>query len=153
MISRISLLLLAVLLTVQGSDTDTIKVEMGVLGNAFYYKEQPVRFRSDLKYLLIWSPEAYRDFKATRPLYTAKISLLACGSTLLGFSLVQGAFAAFSKSPFYWQVGAIGAGATLLTIPLHFRYNRKITGAVEVYNRGVLTKLTVGSVRVCARKI
>jgi hypothetical protein len=143
MIMKITLQLLIVLTTAFGSSIDTIRIEPERFGNAFYFKDRQVRSRSDMKYLLIWSPTAYRDFKGAQPVYIAKMASLTAGATLIGFSLVQGTFAVFSKAPFYWQPGAIGLGGIALSVPLNFWYANKITKAVGHYNRDAINKAAV----------
>jgi hypothetical protein len=140
MIIKNTIFLLTAFAIIHGSAVDTIKIGTGTFGSTFYYKDRPVRSRTDLKYLLIWSPMAYSNFKATRPLYLARTTSLTIGASLIGFSLVQGVFAAFSKAPFYWQAGAIGVGGVALSLPLHIWYNRTMSRAVDVYNREVLIK-------------
>ena len=143
MIIKNTFFLLTAFAIIHGSAVDTIKIGTGIFGSSFYYKDRTVSSRTDLKYLLIWSPVAYNNFKATRSLYLARTATLTIGASLIGFSLVQGVFAAFSKAPFYWQAGVIGVAGVALSLPLHVRYNHKMSRAVKVYNREVLIKSSV----------
>lgn len=145
MIIKSAFQFLIVLTVVYGSSSDTITIKPNMFGNTFYFKDKQVRSRADMRYLLIWSPTAYRDFKAARPLYIAKMTSITVSATLIGFSLVQGTFAAFSNASFYWQPGAVGVGGIVLSIPLHTWHNSKISRAVDLFNRDVINKTAASS--------
>jgi hypothetical protein len=143
MIIKATMFLCIIFTIIYSSPVDTIGIEPGFFGNSFFYNDKPVRSRADLKYILIWSPGAYKVFKTAKPLYVAKITSLTISSSLIGFSLIQGIYAAFSGTPFYWQYGAIGIGGAILTVPLHSWNNRKESRAVDLYNRNARADVSI----------